>query len=65
MEHFRKGYGDHTHGQFWGGLADAACWLPRDEILRAFQTFGHSKVEVLETNLDHPHGPCFTIVASR
>lgn len=65
IEHFRKGYGDQTHGQFWGGLADAACWLPRDEILRAFQAFGHSQVEVLETNLDHPAGPCFTIVTSR
>lgn len=65
IAHFRKGYGDQSHGQFWGGLADAACWLPREGIVNAFQAFGHSRVEVLETNLDHPHGPCFTIATSR
>ena len=63
--HFAKGYGDQTHGKFWGGLADRACWLTRDDILAAFRAFGHTKVEVLETNLEHPHGPCFTVATSR
>jgi SAM-dependent methyltransferase len=65
VEHFRKGYGDQSHGRFWGGLDDAACWLPRDEIVRAFKAFGHTNVDVLEANPDHPHGPCFTIATSR
>jgi hypothetical protein len=64
-EHFTKGYGDRTHGKFWGGLADRACWLPRDDILRAFQAFGHGNVQVVDEGRDHPHGPCITIATSR
>jgi len=64
-DHWRMGYGDQTHGQFWGGLEDASCWLSREDILGAFRAFGHSRVEVLDENLDHPHGPCFTIATSR
>jgi hypothetical protein len=63
--HYRKSYGDQTHGRFWGGLADSACWLPRDEILRAFRAFGHSRAEVVAEDVNNPHGPCFTIVTSR
>ena len=48
-----------------GGPTEAACWLPGDVIMCAFKSFGHNKVEVLETNLDHPHGPYFTIATSR
>jgi hypothetical protein len=64
-EHFRKGYGDRSQGTFWGGLADSACWLRREDILSAFRAFGHSRVEVVAENRAHPHGPCFTLVTAR
>jgi len=63
--HFSHDYGDTTHGKFWGGLADRASWLRRDDIIAAFKAFGHVNVEVLETNMDHPHGACFTLATSR
>lgn len=63
--HFSKAYGDQTHGKFWGGVADRACWLRPDDILRAFHAFGHTRTEVIEDSPDHPHGPCFTVVTSR
>ncbi len=64
-QHFRKGYGDQSHGKFWGGLADSACWLQRDDIIGAFAAFGHGQHQVVETNLEHPHGPCFTVATWR
>lgn len=63
--HFRKAYSDGTDGKFWGGLADAACWLRRDDILAAFRAFGHTKIEVVVDETSHPHGPCFSLVTSR
>lgn len=64
-EHFQKHYGDRSHGRFWGGLAEAQRYLKADDIVAAFRAFGHDRVEVLETNLEHPHGPCFTLATSR
>lgn len=64
-EHFQKDYGDRSHGRFWGGLASASRYLKADDIVAAFRAFGHDRVEVLETNLEHPHGPCFTLATSR
>jgi hypothetical protein len=65
VPHFRKGYGDRRYGRFWGGLAKSTCWLRREDILAAYTTFGFSRVEVVAEDLNHPHGPCFTVVGSR
>lgn len=64
-EHFEKDYGDRSHGRFWGGLASASRYLKAEDIVAAFRAFGHDRVEVLETNLEHPHGPCLTLATSR
>jgi hypothetical protein len=64
-EHFGKPYSDQSDGKFWGGMADSACWLARDDIIGAFAAFGHGQHQVVETNLDHPHGPCFTVATWR
>lgn len=65
IPHFRKGYGDRIHGKFWGGLADSACWLRREDIIAAFQALGHRKVEVVAEDRAHPHGPCITLATQR
>jgi hypothetical protein len=65
VPHYRKGYGDRVHGRFWGGLADSACWLRREDIIRAFEVLGHGKVSVVAEDRGHPHGPCFTLATQR
>jgi hypothetical protein len=65
LPHYRKDYGDRGHGRFWGGLADSACWLRRDDIITAFEALGHVKVEVVSEDRAHPHGACITLATSR
>ncbi len=63
--YYRKDYADPSHGQFWGGLADSACWLSRQAIVDAYKHFGHRTVEVAAEEPSHPHGPCFSLVTQR
>ena len=63
--HYRRDYGDRSYGKFWGGLADSACWLAKDDILRAFRHFGHREVKVVDEQIDHPAGPCFSIITAK
>lgn len=62
IPHFQKSYGDRTHGKFWGGLADSASWLRREDIIRLFDQSGHGHFKVVEEQVDHPHGPCLSAV---
>jgi len=63
LPHFQKGYGDRTHGRFWGGLADSASWLRREDIISLFAESGHGNFKIVEEQVDHPHGPCFSAVS--
>jgi hypothetical protein len=65
IPHFQKQYGDRSHGRFWGGLADAASWLRRSDIIELFAKNGHRNFKIVEEHKDHPHGPCFSAVSWR
>lgn len=62
--HYQKDYGDRSHGRFWGGLADAASWLRRQDIVDALKRFGHTNVEIVSEDTGHPNGPCLSLVSS-
>lgn len=51
--------------RFCGGSAPYSHWLSRDAILEALKNFGFQKVAVCHETLDHPHGPSFTLLATR
>lgn len=58
-------YGEKTTGGFWGGLADTAAWMTREDMLAAFTACGLSDIRVIEDNPDHPNGPALTFTARR
>jgi len=62
IPHFQKHYGDRAHGRFWGGLAESASWLRKEDIVQLFAENGFFNFEVMEEQADHPHGPCFSAV---
>jgi SAM-dependent methyltransferase len=64
VPHYRRRYGSRSYAKFWGGLEDHQCWLERDEILRAFRTYGHEHIDVLDDS-SHPEGPVLSFVTSR
>jgi hypothetical protein len=46
----------------WGGLAESASWLRKEDIVQLFAENGFFNFEVMEEQADHPHGPCFSAV---
>jgi Protein of unknown function (DUF1698) len=54
-------YSSRDSGTFWGGVQDRSCWMPRDDILRAFQIYGFVNVDIHQEDPDHENGPCFSI----
>jgi hypothetical protein len=50
---------------FCGGSAHYANWLSRDAILGALKHFGFQKIATCHETPEHPHGPCFSLVATR
>jgi len=50
---------------FCGGSTPSCAWLTRQSILDALAHFGFKNVDIAFEVPDHPHGPCFAIVASQ
>jgi hypothetical protein len=50
---------------FCGGPAPFSHWLPRADLLAALDYFGFRDVRILSEEPDHPHGPSFSLAASR
>lgn len=50
---------------FCGGPAPSSAWLPRADLLAAFESFGLGQIEILADDLEHPHGPCISFIAKR
>ncbi len=50
---------------FCGGPAPFSHWLPRTDLLAALECFGFADIRILAEEPDHPHGPSFSLVASR
>jgi hypothetical protein len=50
---------------FCGGPAPFSHWLPRPDLLAALEYFGFQEIRILSEEPDHPHGPSFSLLASR
>jgi hypothetical protein len=48
---------------FCGGSSDFSHWISRTDLLNALAHFGFGDVRIAHEQTDHPHGPCFDIVA--
>ncbi len=55
---------DVTREDFAGGTEPISTWIERQGIIDAFDALGF-QTDVLEENVDHPHGSSFTFVAKR
>ena len=40
-------------------------WLSRTDLLNCLSHFGFKDVRIAHEQPDHPHGPCFSIVAMK
>jgi len=63
---YRQGYLNslQTPG-FCGGNAEFSYWLAREDILKALAQYGFHDVRIAHEQPDHPHGPCFSLVAMK
>jgi hypothetical protein len=48
---------------FCGGSAEFSHWLSRADLLNALTHFGFNDIRTAHEQTDHPHGPCFDVVA--
>jgi SAM-dependent methyltransferase len=60
----RQYYGNATLG-FCGGSRPYSNWMYREEIIKCLNYFGFNKVQINFDHYDQPHGPAFTLLASR
>src|SRR5258707_11339003 len=63
--YYRVPYPVRDSGTFWGGNRENSSWLSREDILRALRFCNFTNVDVHAEQVDHPHGPCFSISAWR
>ena len=63
---YRREYGTGLFSRrSFGGNAGFSHWLHRDDILGALRHFGLTEIETQFEQTDHPHGPCFALIAKR
>jgi uncharacterized protein DUF1698 len=63
---FRLNYGGALGVRgFCGGNAAYSHWMTRQDILDCLAHFGFRDVRVGVEDPNHPHGPCFTVAATR
>lgn len=48
---------------YCGGNAEYSVWLSREDLLGGLRHFGFTDIRIANEMLDHPHGPCFDLVA--
>lgn len=48
---------------FCGGSAEFSNWLSREDLLGALRYFGFQDIRISGEDMNHPHGPCFDVVA--
>ncbi|MEZ5671544.1 MAG: class I SAM-dependent methyltransferase [Thiotrichaceae bacterium] len=47
------------------GMQHFSCWMSRQDILRCLEHFGFKNIQINFEQVDHPHGSCFCLVATR
>lgn len=50
---------------FCGGSEEYSNWLSRAELLNCLSYFGFKDIKIGHEQPDHPHGPCFALVATK
>jgi SAM-dependent methyltransferase len=50
---------------FCGGSAEFSHWIAKEDLLNALRHFGFRDIRTAHEMLDHPHGPCFDVVAMK
>lgn len=51
--------------KFAGAAARFSYWMSRTDILGALRHFGYGSLDIAFENREHPHGPCFTVAATK
>lgn len=64
---YERSYNNTAEGNpsFCGGMNDKHYWLHRDDLLAVLPALGFNSVEVGDEDVNHPGGPCFSIMARR
>jgi hypothetical protein len=63
---YEQRYRDERNSSaFCGGAADSSHWLSRYELIGALEHLGFTGIQIALEDPIHPHGPCFTIAASK
>jgi hypothetical protein len=50
---------------FCGGSEEYSNWLSRSDLLSCLSHFGFKDIRIDYEEPDHPHGPCFAIIATK
>jgi len=51
--------------QFCGGSQSFSNWMNREDIVRCLKHFGFKDLRIAHEQRDHPHGPCFSVLAQK
>jgi hypothetical protein len=63
---FRQEYQSSLEGPgFCGGSEEYSNWLNRADLLSCLSYFGFKDIRIDHEQPDHPHGPCFAILAMK
>lgn len=66
VPHYIRTYNDQgQNAAYCGGVYTSASWIQKQEIFRELQLQGFDRIETSLEVLDHPHGPCISVAASR
>lgn len=49
---------------FCGGPEEISHWMSREDTLACLMHFGMTNIQIGSENMDHPNGPCFSLLAS-
>lgn len=50
---------------YCGGIAPTSSWMLRHELLMVLESLGYADIQIEHEMPDHPHGPCFSILARK
>jgi hypothetical protein len=63
---YRQEYGAALQTkQFCGGAQSFSNWMTREDLLLCLKHFGYQDLRIAHEQRDHPHGPCFSVLAQK
>ena len=64
LRHYNYLDGLETAG-FCGGNAEFSHWLSREDLFGALKHFGFRSIKIFDEQVQHKHGPCLSILATK